>query len=159
MRGLAFFSLLALAGCGSAPPPDNNNHGYGYQYDQIGATGLRVRWDGAALPSLSDIESLYGETMACTGVRAPGPLVIFTHPVPPGDTETHGATFLDTGTVFISTLLEPRVRSSFWTYKHEFVHYLLSQSGFDAAANANHESPLFVDCLAPRLSWPSVSTP
>ena len=135
-----------MLGCGAG----DNNHGYGYHYDQIGATGLRVRYAGTQLPSLADIEKLYQETMACTGISATGPLLIFTDPVPTsGDSEVYGSVYLDTGTVFISTWLHTDTRLSSWTYKHEFVHYLLHQAGFDPAANAAHQSPLFADCTQP----------
>ena len=138
---LSVFALLL--GCGTG----DNNHGYGYQYDQIGATGLRVRWSGAQLPSLTDIEKFYQETMTCTGISATGPLVIITDSLPAGG--SLGLTFLDTGTILIPSLLDPDPRASFWTYKHEFIHYLLHQAGFDPAANAAHLSPLFIECTQP----------
>lgn len=141
-------ALLILAGCGSETGRDN--HGWGYQYDQIGATGLRVRYAGIQLPTLADIEKLYQETEACAGISATGPLLIFTDPVPTsGDVPVYGSALLDTGTVFISKRLDTDIRLSYWTYKHEFVHYLLHQSGFDDTANANHQSPLFSDCTQP----------
>mgnify|MGYP001574911751 CR=1 FL=1 len=142
---LAVFALLL--GCGTG----DNNHGYGYEYDQIGATGLRVRWAGTQQPSLADIEKLYQETEACTGISASGPLVIFTDPVPSNGGVVYGSIFLDTGTVFISTWLNTVTWLNSLTYKHEFVHYLLHQSGFDITANANHRSPLFTDCT----QWPA----
>ena len=138
--------LAALAGCGSEA--GQNNHGYGYQYGQIGSNGLRVRYDGYPAPTLAQIESLYLETQACTGIKATGPLVIFAHATF-GPDATYGQTFLDTGAVLISSLLDPDPIRSFWTYKHEFIHYLLQQSGFDSTANANHQSPLFAGCTQP----------
>jgi hypothetical protein len=147
MRAFPLALLIALTGCGSET--GNNNHGYGYHYDQIGATGLRVRYASAQLPALADIERLYQETEACTGITATGPLLIFTDPVPGDSGTAYGSAFLDTGTVFISTWLNTDASASFWTYKHEFVHYLLHQSGFDITANADHQSPLFADCTQP----------
>jgi hypothetical protein len=139
--------IAVLAGCGSETGQDN--HGYGYQYDQDGATGLRVRWAGTQVPSLTNIEQLYQETMACTGITATGPLVIITEPIPSSSGDVYGSVFLDTGTVFISSWLDTDIEASFWAYKHEFVHYLLHQSGFDVTANAAHQSPLFYSCTQP----------
>lgn len=135
---LAIFSLLI--GCGSG----HDNYGYGYYYDEIGASGMRVRYNGYPTPTLAQIEALYNETMECVGVASNGPLVIFVH-----DTfanGVYGRTILSTGTILISSLLDPDLSLSFWMYKHEFVHYLLHQSGFDPARNAAHDSPLFGTC-------------
>lgn len=147
MRGLAIFSLLVvLAGCGSDTGQDN--HGYGYAYDAIGASGLRVRYDGHPAPTLAQIESLYRETETCAGISATGPLVIFVHDSF-GANDVYGQMFLDTGTILISSLLDSDPHLSFWTYKHEFVHHLLHHAGFDPARNAAHDSPLFSDCTQP----------
>jgi hypothetical protein len=143
---LPALSLAALTACGS--PVGQDNHGYGYQYDVAGASGLRVRYDGYPAPTLAQIEALYTETEACTGIQATGPLVIFVHDTF-GDAEVYGQAFLDTGTILISSLLDPDPQLSFWTYKHEFIHYLLHQAGFPIDQNAAHQSPLFADCTQP----------
>ena len=149
MRWTALLFLPLLAACGSNSGQDN--HGYGYQYDAIGTTGLRVRFDGQPAPTLAEIEQLYIETETCTGIQATGPLVI----LQPGTFETadgavvYGRTFLDTGTVLISSLIDPDPKAGYYYYKHEFIHYLLHQSGFPFEQNAAHQSPLFNLCTTP----------
>lgn len=145
MRTSLLLPVLALvtAACGS--PVGQDNHGYGYTYDAIGASGLRVRYDGHPVPTLAQIEALYRETETCTGINATGPLVIFVRATF-GAHAMYGQTFLDTGTILISSLLDPDPHLSFWTYKHEFVHHLLHHAGLDPARNAAHDSPLFTTC-------------
>ena len=143
---LPALSLAALTACGSHSGP--TNHDYGYHYDVAGASGLRVRYDGNPAPTLEQIEALFTETEACAGIQATGPLVIFVHDTF-GENSVYGQTFLDTGTITISSYLNPDPQMSFWTYKHEFVHYLLHQSGFPIDQNAAHQSPLFADCTQP----------
>lgn len=142
----AFFVAVLLGGCGSEV--GQSNHGYGYHYDEAGSSGLRVRWNGQPAPTFAQIESLYIETQACTGITATGPLLIFVHDTF-GANFVYGQTFLDTGTVLISSLLDPDPQLSFWTYKHEFIHHLLHQSGFPVDQNAAHQSPLFTTCTQP----------
>lgn len=136
MNRLSILFILALAGCGSEEGRDN--YGYGWYYDQIGETGLRVRYDGRPAPTLAQIESLYAETKACMGVTATGPLVIFVESID----QANGFTYFYTGTILI--------KANNWamtsTLKHEFVHHLLHQSGFSPEANSNHQSNLFFDC-------------
>lgn len=141
--GLILATLAALAGCGSG----DKNNGYGYYYDAEGASGLRVRWASEKTPSLADIEQLYQETMECTGLHATGPLVIIT------PEEEIGRTFLYSGTILIPASIQTwPISTGFWTYKHEFIHYLLHQNGFDVTANADHLSPLFYTCVLPPAS-------
>lgn len=149
MRGFAVFSLLIVCGCGSEA--GQTNHGYGYDYDVSGVTGLRARYptDQPQLPAVSNIEQLYQQVEACTGITASGPLIIFTHPIPTSLNYAPAATYLDTGTILVDTWISTDLTLTqvFQVYKHEFVHYLLHQSGFPDELNSSHQSQFFIDCI------------
>lgn len=147
---------LALAGCGSGgggdSTPDNNNHGYGYATDDVSPSGLRLQFrragtyrdpvTGAAysedlLPGfgtwLDFLERDWQNVKACTGLDAEPPFVIL---LAPGTLAPNGGLTYSTKpyTVLIEYLQVAR---------HEYVHYLLSVSGFPEADNLAHNSPLF----------------
>ena len=138
--------LAAVTGCGREA--GSNNHGYGYHFDEQGTSGLRVRFDGNTKPTLAEIESLYRQVEACTGIDTTGPLVIFSAVDMTGaqGEPIWGKTYLDTGTVIGALRSNSTATSTTWALKHEFVHYLLHQSGFDYTANLNHQSDFFLDC-------------
>lgn len=136
--------LIFLTGCGSEEGRDN--YGYGYSYDQAGETGLRVRYiPGQTTPTLNQIEDIYRQVMTCSGITATGPLVIFVDSFPE-DPRIGGKTFYGTGTVVVATFGFPDAARVTLVLRHEFVHHLLSQSGYDQARNSNHDSPLFGTC-------------
>lgn len=143
MKYLLLITLL-LTGCGSEE--GRNNYGYGYSYDQSGETGLRVRYmPGQSTPTLAQIEDIYSQVMACSGITATGPLVIFIDSFPE-DSRIGGKTFYGTGTVVVATFGFPDADRVTLVLRHEFAHYLLSQSGYDQARNTAHDSPLFGVC-------------
>jgi hypothetical protein len=147
------FVLLSLlmTGCGKE---GNNNHGYGYYYDAIGETGLRLRHaEDQSLPTITDIESLYFQVANCMGLDVAAyaaPLVVMAeNPIKyPEGTSSYGVTYLDTGLILIRKDIF-NVNESWWLYKHEFVHYLLQQTGFPSDNNLNHLSSFFRDCVQP----------
>ena len=146
-----FFLSAAIAGCGSEA--GRNNHGLGYEYDQIGAGNLRVRYEaGQTMPSLAEIEAIFLDVETCTTTHASAPLVIFINfaaaSIQYSDTSL-GSTYLDTGTVLVNTAKATDEKYIYWTLKHEFIHYLLNQSGFPYTENSTHQSPLFLTCGAP----------
>src|SRR4029077_15351306 len=93
---------LFLTGCCE---PDNNR-GYGFGYDEIGSTGLRVRYDTGLAPTLDQLEAYYREVAACVGNEAPsGPLVV-SAPQPPdiNGERKRGGIYYSSGTIVIQTL-------------------------------------------------------
>lgn len=138
---LVVFSILT--GCGE---PGRDDYEYGYSYDQAGETGLRVRYmTGQTTPTLSQIEDIYRQVMSCSNIHATGPLVIFIDSFPE-DPRIGGKTFYRNGTVVVATYGFPDAARVNLVLRHEFVHYLLSQSGYDQARNSSHDSPLFGNC-------------
>ena len=144
--------LCLLVGCGEM----DTNHGYGYSYDEQGATGLRVRYLDETSPRLAFVEQMYRETMECTGVDAPGPLVIY---VPRGTIKdadgmnVNGRTYLDTGTILIdndSCIIADVCKVLAWqghVMKHEDVHWLLHWSGkLTEKQQYAHAAPEFDTC-------------
>lgn len=154
MARIAFASLVvaALVGCGQ--PTDN--HGYGWHYDAEAPSGLRVRWNGPAWPSLAYIDELWHITSACVGAAAPGPLVIFIDDVPDQSlVDITGLTYLDTGTVLIQKRRDGAAYAVATVLKHEFVHWLMHYNGrLTAQQQLDHDAPEFLDCRLPSSGMP-----
>jgi hypothetical protein len=145
--------LLVLGGC-SRPDPAADNHGYGWSYDVASPSGLRLRYAGSvpaeARADLTVFEAAYADVETCLGRAAPGPLVVV---VPRGSldgqsgvTPTPGAHvgglyYFDTDLVLVTETL--------YALRHEFVHYLLDQSGFPVDPNRAHRHQAFTDCAGP----------
>lgn len=151
---VAVVVALALAACGRAEPADDN-YGYGWSYDEIAASGLRLRYD-AAVPSgdrapLAIFEQALAETETCAGLAAAGPLVVVMPRgsldgggvTPPPGAHVGGLYYFDTDLVVVS--------DSLYALRHEFVHYLLDQAGFHVARNRAHDHPAFDACGGPTL--------
>lgn len=136
--------LLLLTACGGAV---DDNHGYGWHYDEIGGSGLRVRFDDNArkLVEFEEIEQWYLDVQECTGIKANGPLVIFV-PEKIGD-GIGGWWFWNSDTIIIwsaeHALFFPTRGSS---TKHEFIHYLLNENGYPFKRNDSHDSYLWAQC-------------
>src|SRR5690606_31115849 len=119
-------------GCGRADPSDDN-YGYGWSYDEVAASGLRLRYDHAVAPGdgvpLATFEDAFGETEACVGVSAAGPLVVVVPRetldaagvTPPPGAHVGGLYYFDTDLVVVS--------DSLYALRHELVHYLLDRAG------------------------------
>lgn len=140
--------LILLVGCGNNT---DVNHGYGYFYDSIGVSGLRLRHpDGDPMPSISDVELLYIQTAQCMGLDPfaySAPLVVITDNMPSNsdNAQPYGAIYLDSALILIRTGMHNNPQA--WaTYKHEFVHHFLHQSGFTREENSRHNSPFFENC-------------
>lgn len=151
---LAAASLLglALAACGRAEPSDDN-YGYGWSYDEVAASGLRLRYDDAVPPgdraSLATFEQAFVETEVCAGLSAAGPLVVVVPwgtldgagVTPPPGAHVGGLYYFDTDLVVVSDSLH--------ALRHEFVHYLLDQAGLPVDRNRVHDHPAFTTCVGP----------
>ena len=133
--------LAVLTGCGDSPIDQDlaTNYGYGYEYEFIDAvTGVRVRYHqspSSVKYSTAEIVFAYEQTKACTGLSAPGPLVIVADML--ADGTEGGIHYHRTGTIVIADA---------YSLRHEMIHYLLQQTGFPREDNNQHRSPLFVRC-------------
>jgi hypothetical protein len=144
---------LALGGCARGGS-DNDNHGYGWSYDATGASGLRVRYEEsvpeAERADLAVFETAYAEVEACLGSAARGPLVVVVRRGtldgqsgvnPPPGAHVGGLYYFDTDLVLVT--------DSLYALRHEFVHYLLDQSGLPVGRNRAHQHDAFADCTGP----------
>jgi hypothetical protein len=152
--GLLATAGLALAGCGRADEAGAGNHGYGWSYEAASGSGLRLRYDDAVAAAdragLAVFEAAYADVQACVGRTARGPLVVV---VPrgalddrsgaarPAGTHVGGLYYFDTDLVLVT--------DSLYALRHEFVHFLLDQSGFPLDLNRAHDAPAFTDCTGP----------
>lgn len=169
--------LLAalIAGCSGTGAELNEaavaiatNHGYGYGYDLISPDGVRFRNDPMLMQPLdqaafdSIVVQAYRETETCTGISAPGPLII-TVEMTQDEIDRGlqavgtGRSFIDTGTIIVTptAITDPYFYTGnpetgrlpgASTMRHEDVHYLLAASGFPNDLNVSHQSPLFTQC-------------
>ena len=141
-------ACLVAAGCGVEEESDSNNHGFGWGYEAQATNGLTLRNEPDVVEPIdvAVLADIYDQTQACTGISMPGPFVIVVakqldeHGQPGG--EFSGLTFYGPPLVLIT-------QGVIWTSvaQHEFVHYLLDQSGFPRERNQVHDSPLFTECV------------
>src|SRR2546423_7435734 len=139
---LLFFLSPFLSGCGA---PDDNNHGFGYAYDFIAEDSTRLRNTPALSFTKDEFNSLiadqYKQIEVCTKLSASGPLVILVEPEIINF--TGGRTYFgNEPLILLSTAYAHDVRA----VRHEYVHYLLDQSGMPEDQNAAHASPFFAQC-------------
>jgi len=143
-------ALLLLAGCGGAEHEPLPCHGFGCGFDLIAPDGTRLRnapgllvLDQATFEA--QVAEPFREVERCAQILTGGPLVIVVdlEVIMPelgrGYTYFHNDPLV---TVTAQAILDGRV------LRHEYVHYLLSVSGFPDAMNATHQSPLFLLCSA-----------
>jgi hypothetical protein len=154
LAGLLLVLAAGLGGCGAADRPAADNHGYGWEYDQTGASGLRLRYEEAVASddraALQVFEAAFGRVEACLGIAAGGPLVVV---VPRGALDGRsgvtpapgyhvgGLYYFDTDLVVVT--------ESLYALRHELVHYLLDQAGFPVQLNRAHEHAGFANCTGP----------
>ena len=159
-------TIAGLAGlllaCAIQADPAADNHGYGWDYDAVGETGLRLRYDDGAGEALRPprtppdtiawFERVYAETAACVDVSAPAPFVILVPPgmVDPGqDGQSLGGRYYYNPPLIVVAPV-PTIVGGYAlpdaTFRHEAVHYLLDQAGVPFATNDAHDSPLFDIC-------------
>jgi hypothetical protein len=158
-KGALLALLLALGGCGGgggAEPEPLPCHGYGCGYDVQGPDGMRLRYAPVVEPSdpranVVFLEQLYQMVEACAGIQAPAPLVVVEKQgtlVSPLDGLPHaGLFYADPDVVLIDDSAW-----SYWSLKHETVHYLL----YHALGNSdpNHTSSLFATCVELPFAMP-----
>jgi hypothetical protein len=143
MKYLALLLPAVCAGCGVAG--DSDNHGFGFRVDEVGESGLWFQYRPGkydpALGYMPYLEETFASVQECTGLSAHPPfVVVVTHSEMP---TSSGYTYYDPPLVTI--------RTNLLVLRHEYVHYLLSQTGFDDGANSNHQSPLFALCGTEKL--------
>lgn len=157
-RILIIGMVLWCAGCGNQQSNQESqaeaeaistNHGFGWSFDyKSDTTGLRVRNDRYPPIPLSDIERFLTEVEASTGHVANGPLIIWTNYYDFfrtfGDL-TRGATYSDTGTIVVDDTLQTNPFFACLVLKHEFVHWIMWDSGAnrDIQAHEHHTLPEF----------------
>ncbi len=154
---LALPLLAALGGCGGGaeqePPPC---HGYGCEYDVEGPAGMRLRYAPAVEPSdpranVAFLEQLYQMVEDCAGIQAPAPFVIIKKEgalVSPLDgLARSGLYYSDPDLILIDDSAW-----TFWSLKHEAVHYLLHHALGNS--DPDHTSSLFVTCVELPFAMP-----
>lgn len=192
----ALVIVLSACGGGSAdysepaapaqtPDLSSNNWGLGWDYSVRGPRGIMLRYSSAdtlfatrfpgTLPDPVQYEQLFDHVLACTGLSAPMPLVIFVtrsemldfmrrtyNPsIPTGDDAP--ALFLSPNTLLIRTPLEatsPHMERA--SFQHESVHYALFRNGDPTQLSGDlavmHSSPFFESCVqkdgGPLRDWP-----
>jgi hypothetical protein len=158
-KGALLALLLALAGCGGgggAEPEPLPCHGYGCGYDVQGPAGMRLRYAPVVEPSdpranVVFLEQLYQMVASCAGIQAPAPLVVVEKQgtlVSPLDGLTHaGLYYADPDLVLIDDSAW-----SYWSLKHETVHYLLHHALGNS--DPNHTSSLFATCVELPFAMP-----
>jgi hypothetical protein len=141
-------ACVVAAGCAVEEEPDSNNHGFGFEYEARATNGLTLRNEPNVVEpiGLAVLADIYDQTQACTGITVPGPLVIVVAE-PVDEQGQPGGKFF--GLTFYGPPLVLITQGAIWTSvaQHEFVHYLLDQSGFPRERNEAHDSPLFTDCV------------
>lgn len=144
--------LLALAGC--AAQVNDDNHGYGYSFDEGAPDGLRVRYANDNPPRIALIDNIYTDVASCMNIAVlpAGPLVILKDGLI-SEIGLDAGTFLDTGTILLDSQIttldwgaSAQIPAPRYVIKHEMVHYLLEQTGFQRDLNSTHQSPFFDSC-------------
>jgi len=147
---LTLLLLAALGGCGGAAEEEPPLcHGYGCGYDVEGPAGMRLRY--APVVESSDpranvvfLEQLYQMVEGCAGIQAPAPFVVIEKEgalVSPLDGLAHnGLYYADPDLILIDDSAW-----TFWSLKHETVHYLLHHALGNS--DPDHTSSLFVTCV------------
>ncbi len=155
-KGALLAFLLALGGCGVAeqePPPC---HGYGCEYDVEGPAGMRLRYAPAVEPSdpranVVFLEQLYQMVEACAGIQAPAPLVVIekegTLVSPLDGLPRRGLYYADPDLMLVDD-----GAWTFWSLKHEAVHYLLHHALGNS--DPDHTSSLFATCVELPFAMP-----
>ena len=154
---LALLLVGALGGCGGGAEQEPLPcHGYGCEFDVQGAAGMRLRYAPAVEPSdpranVAFLEQLYQMVESCAGIQAPAPLVVIekegTLVSPLDGLQHHGLYYFDPDLVLIDDSAW-----SYWSLKHETVHYLLHHALGNS--DPNHTSSLFATCVELPFAMP-----
>lgn len=129
---------LAIVGC---TPQDEYPYTYGYAYDyKDDTTNVRVRYEASVNPyPFNNILNEWAWVQACTGLSTlNGPLVVIVDNM---DTYTGFAWFNEN-----AIAIEEHNLGKNNVLKHEFIHHLLDENGYNREDNANHLSYLFDKC-------------
>ena len=152
----ALLLLVALGACGAADQEPLPCHGYGCQYDVEGPAGMRLRYApvveaGDPRANVAFLEQLYRMVEDCAGIQAPAPFVVIEKEgslVSPLDGSPHsGLYFSDPDLVLVDDSAW-----TFWSLKHETVHYLLHHALGNS--DPDHTSPLFGTCVELPFAMP-----
>ena len=138
------FFLLSACGVGEI----DDNYGYGYKYDYIDKkTGLKLRYDNVPHYSpISEFVRAYLEVQECTGLTAPGPLVIVMDKKLYDDDGFVALYYPDTQTILSPAHELTQSWGKYNSTKHEYIHHLLDLNAmFDVSDN--HSSLFFQYCV------------
>jgi hypothetical protein len=155
----ALLLLVALSACGGgageqeAPPPC---HGYGCEFDVQGAAGMQLRYAPTVESSdpranVAFLEQLYQMVADCAGVQAPAPFVVIKKEgtlISPLDGSAHNGLYYANPDLI---LIDDSART-YWSLKHEAVHYLLHHAVGNS--DPNHTSSLFATCVELPFAMP-----
>ena len=152
----ALLLLVALSSCGGIDQEPLPCHGYGCEYDVQGPAGMRLRYAPAVEPgdpraNVAFLEQLYQMVEDCAGIQAPPPFVVIekdgTLVSPLDGLPRKGLYYSDPDLVLIDDSTW-----TFWSLKHETVHYLLHHALGNS--DPDHTSPLFGTCVELPFALP-----
>lgn len=134
------YLLLSLCICGCEPQSDYP-YTYGYSYDHKDEeTNVRVQYQASVTHyPFQNILNEWAWVQACTGLSTlNGPLIVIVDDMP----QYTGFSWFDENAIAI----EEHNLGKNNVLKHEFIHHLLDENGYNTYDNANHLSYLFEQC-------------
>lgn len=146
-KSIILISLLALAGCSVDNPP--TEHTYTEQMTDNQELTLAPSDDMKV--SFEEMSAIYGSTMKCLGLYAPGPVVEFKSFSENylggswGLYHQDGYIFINTDEKDTSAGFPPRSRDTdTQVLKHEFIHHILYEN--DIPHHDGESTELFAEC-------------
>ena len=142
--------VAVLSGCAESDTSCGTIHNY--LDEQTDANGLTLKPSKNMLHSFGQVSAVYAETMACMGMTADGPDVMFMNFRTYYNREVFGpwALYHPGGLVQINTDTDPAhgftrdCRTEMEGLKHEFVHHILNANELNWHDGSGEDG--FVDC-------------
>ena len=150
MKSLALaIAASVLVGC-SVDNSNNCSSLHGYTNEQTDVNGLTLQPSQDMHATFEQVSTYYAATMACMGMTATGPDVVYRNFRTYYNKEVFGpwALYHPGGLVQMNTDEEPSqgftrdCRTDKEALKHEFVHHILNANGLDW----HHGDPMFAKC-------------
>lgn len=142
MKIIYLLPFLALISCAES---DGNNHGYGYRVDAYDPQyGVSVQYgEGAYQYPVEKISQAFLEVQECMSMTSGSVNVVILD----ADNNTDGwsgLTYFDP----VLVIAYDYYMDQGYTYilKHEFVHAVLVENGYDSYMNSSHDSVFFDSC-------------